>query len=322
MYHPYLFARRGELLAFRDTADVLSADGTVIPVFEPVSSNIASLRLALKMAEEEQQPMYLVLNPALGDFEDDEKRRAEEWLEEAEALTEANPYVRPTYLSDPRATGGRLKRFLGTWVGRETGIVMRDSALTATDIQAKVAGHLPNYRVFLKGGAQSPATVATLSGPKCAYVENQFQVQQSNAKYNGRELLTIAHLSYKAQGLGGFGDFTCLDGKFRSGGSVPAAVAIHLSYFNKANRHVFVEHFVSTSQDKADRDLDKKMLQAIAAAVAASKRAADSFGHTNAYGEYLDAHRDKASVSLQTNKRWSVAHHLDLMSGLLAGRYK
>ncbi|MCE4058724.1 sce7725 family protein [Pandoraea sputorum] len=322
MYHPYLFARRGELLAFRDTADVLAADGAIIPVFEPVSSNMDSLRIALKVAEKQKQPMYLVLNPALGDFKGDEQARADGWRAEAEVLTAKNPFVRPTYLANPSATSAQLKRFVTKWAGRDAGIVMRDSAITAVEIQAKVAGQLASHRVFLKGGAQSAATVATFSGKNCVNVESLFKAQQSNAKYKGRELFTTAHLKYKAQGLGGFSDFTCLDSKFRTGGSTPAAVAIHLSYFQKNSKEVFVEHFVSVSQDPADRDVDKKMLEAISAAVAASKRAGDSFGLTGAYGQYVGAHHGKAPPSLQNNKRWSVAHHLDLMSGMLAGRYK
>ncbi|RQS64302.1 hypothetical protein DID96_28500 [Burkholderia sp. Bp8963] len=183
-------------------------------------------------------------------------------------------------------------------------------------------GRFTDCRFFLKGATPSPGTLAALGANNCVFVEDRFQVQPSNAKYKGSEPFTGAHLTYKAQGYGGFGDFACLQGKFREGGSLPAAVAIHLTYFEKATKEVWVEHFVSKSQLQSDRDLPKKMREAIAAAAAATTRVADSFGHTDAYRKYLEADRTKESVDLQKNKRWSVAHHLDLMSGLLSGRFR
>ncbi|CAJ2998670.1 Uncharacterised protein [Burkholderia pseudomallei] len=156
----------------------------------------------------------------------------------------------------------------------------------------------------------------------CVLVEDRFLVQPNNSLYKGIEPFTGMHLTYSKMGYGGFSDYTGLSAKFREGGSLPAAVAIHLTFFGKKTPEVFIEHFVSKSQLASDRDLAKKMREAIAAAVAASGRAGDSFGLTAAYKRYMDAHKHKTPVSLQENKRWSVAHHLDLMSGLLSGRFK
>ncbi|AKM01849.1 hypothetical protein ABD05_14430 [Burkholderia pyrrocinia] len=201
-------------------------------------------------------------------------------------------------------------------------MVFRNTTLAPAAIGAEVDGQFSSCRFFLKGATPSPSTLATLGKQHCVFVEDRFQVQPSNARYKGSEPFTGAHLTYKKDGYGGFGDFACLQGKYREGGSLPAAVAIHLTYFNKASQEVFVEHFVSKSQLQSDRDLPKKMREAIAAVAVAAKRGADSFGHTDAYSKYLEADKTKESVNLQRNKRWSVAHHLDLMSGLLSGRFK
>ncbi|AMV48508.1 sce7725 family protein [Paraburkholderia caribensis] len=320
MYYPYLFARRGELLAFRDIVKQLHSDASVIPVFEPVSSNIDSLRLALKAADKESQPAYVILNPLLGKFAED-NADTQEWRDEAENLVRSFAVVRPTYLAGPDSTTSGFRKFVKTWAGREIGVVLRNTPLTPASIATEVTGKATGVRYFLTGGTPSPSTLAALGSKNCVFVEDRFQVQPSNARYKGVEPFTGSHLVYKKLGYGGFGDYACLPGKFRDGGSLPAAVAIHLTFY-KANREVFVEHFVSTSQSQADRDIPKKMREAITGIVAATTRPGDSFGLTVAVQKYINAPKAKENVGLQKNKRWSVAHHLDLMSGLLAGRFK
>jgi len=320
MYFPYLFARRGELLAFRDTVKQLGKDAALIPVLEPVSSNIDSLRLALKAAQTEEHPVYLVMNPILGKFEDNDAD-ADLWREEAVNLVKTFSIVRPTFLGGPASTAGNFKRFVKTWAGREIGVVFRNTALSPSAVAAEAKGQFAGSRFFLTGGTPSPSTLTALGTGNCVFVEDRFQVQPSNARYKGIEPFTGSHLVFKSLGYAGFGDYACLPGKFRDGGSLPAAVAIHLTFFRK-NLEVFVEHFVSKSQLQSDRDIPKKMREAIADAVAAHSRSGDSFGITAAYQKYINAHKTKADVGLQKNKRWSVAHHLDLMSGLIAGRFK
>lgn len=299
----------------------LKADGTVIPVLEPVSSNISSLRLALDAAKKAKQPAYLVINPFLGKFKDvDDANKA--WMSDAEDIIKSNPFVRPTFIAGPKETISQLKAFVKTWTGRDAGVVFRGAALPASAIAYETNGKFASTMYFLTGGTPPPSVLSALGMKNCVLVEDRFLVQPNNSLYKGIEPFTGMHLTYAKMGYAGFGDYTGLSAKFREGGSLPAAVAIHLTFYDRKTPEVFIEHFVSKSQLASDRDLAKKMREAIAAAVAASGRAGDSFGLTAAYKRYMDAHKHKTPVSLQENKRWSVAHHLDLMSGLLSGRFK
>lgn len=320
MYYPYLYARRGEVLAFRDVMNQLKTDATVIPVLEPVSSNISSLRLALDAAQKAQQPAYLVTNPFLGKFKDvDDATKG--WMVGAMSIIKSNPFIRPTFIAGPKETLAHLRAFVKAWSGREAGVVLRGTALQPSSIASETGGKFSNIVYFLTGGTPPPSVLSAFGAKNCILVEDRFIAQQSNALYKGIEPFTGMHLTYAKMGYGGFSDYTGLTAKFREGGSLPAAVAIHLTFFQKKSREVFIEHFVSKSQLASDRDLAKKMREAIAAAVAASGRPGDSFGLTAAYKQYVDAHKHKTPVSLQENKRWSVAHHLELMSGLLSGRF-
>ncbi|WP_124517627.1 sce7725 family protein [Burkholderia pseudomallei] len=299
----------------------LKADGTVIPVLEPVSSNISSLRLALDAAKKAAQPAYVVINPFLGKFKDvDDATKA--WMIDAVSIVKSNPFVRPTFIAGQNETLPQLRAFVKAWGGREAGVVLRGTGLPASAIASETSGKFPNTMYFLTGGTPAPSVLSALGMRNCVLVEDRFLVQPNNSLYKGIEPFTGMHLTYSKMGYGGFSDYTGLSAKFREGGSLPAAVAIHLTFFGKKTPEVFIEHFVSKSQLASDRDLAKKMREAIAAAVAASGRAGDSFGLTAAYKRYMDAHKHKTPVSLQENKRWSVAHHLDLMSGLLSGRFK
>lgn len=321
MYYPYLYARRGEVLAFRDVMSQLKADNTVVPVLEPVSSDISSLRLALEAAKKAAQPAYLVLNPALGKFKE-VTAETKAWMADALSIAQSNPFVRPAILIGPNETLAHLRTYVKAWGGREAGVILRGNNLSANVIAAETAGKFSKAMYFLTGGTPTPSVLAAFGSKNCVLVEDRFLVQPSNALYKGIEQFTGMHLTYKKMGYGGFSDYTGLAAKFREGGSLPAAVAIHLTFYETKTREVSIEHFVSTSKLASDRDLPKKMREAIAAVVAARTRHGDSFGLSAAYKLYMDAHAKKSDVSLQKSKRWSVGHHMDLMSGLLSGRFK
>lgn len=319
MYYPYLYGRQSELLALRDVASLVVPDGRVVPVIEPVKENAATLAITIKRnLEPARQHMYLVENPALGDFAKDSRAR-KRWYEQVEPLF-ASDFVYPTFLCSKGTTLDELRDFVGRYRDRTIGIVLRSPSITDSDIAREVHSAGATRTFFLAGAAQQ-STLRTLGRGRCVRIEDRFPMQPRNADYGGIEAFTDAHLTYARDGYAGFGDYTVLGGTYNEGGGPLGAAAIHLTFARKASREIFVEHFVSDTVDQNVRDNDLKYGEAVAKIPPATRRRSDTFGLTAGVGRYLGAADGGKLPNPGMNKRWSIAHHVDLMSGFLAGRF-
>jgi hypothetical protein len=318
MYYPYLYGRQSELLALRDVASLVVPDGRVVPVIEPVKENASSLTITVKGSlETARQHVYLIENPVLGDFAKDHRARGR-WYEKVEPLFESN-FVYPTFLCSKGATLEELRDFLRRFSGRPVGIVIRGTSISGSDIARAVRS--VGSRTFFLAGTADELMLHTLGRERCVPIEDKFPSQLRNADYGGIEDFTDAHLTYARNGYAGFGDYTILGGAYSEGGGPLGAAAIHLTFARKRTREILVEHFVSDTVDRNVRDNDLKYGEAVAKIPPATSRRTDTFGLTAGVGRYLRAAGGGKLPNPGTNKRWSIAHHVDLMSGVLAGRF-
>lgn len=178
-------------------------------------------------------------------------------------------------------------------------------------------------RVFFKTPSPTQANVSLFGKAKCVWVEDRFPHRPRNADYAGRHPFTDKHLTWQSTGWAGFSDYTVLAPLPSDGGGPPGAVAFHMTYIHlaKPQREIWVEHFVSDETDAAVKDNDGKFNEALAKFKKATKRPDSSFGLTDAASAYLDAINTGHPPSLGTNKQWEVEHHLELMSGVMTGRF-
>ncbi|WP_456282204.1 sce7725 family protein [Cupriavidus sp. JZ107] len=320
MYYPYFFGRRSELLALRDVARPLATAELVAPVIEPVREDPASLILTFRdHLQPAGQIAYLIENPILGQFESN-RNIARDWFDEVSQLF-ASPVVRPTFLASPKSTLEEFREFVLRYRGRSIGIVLRNSAISPVDLAAVSSAFGGDRRFFLTGGSPMASTLRALGVGNCVKIEDRFETQPRNAAYTGVEPFSDAHLSFSDAGFAGFGDYTVLPGVYSEGGGPPGAIAIHLTFVDRASHEIFVEHFVSDTIEAAIRDNDLKFREAIAKIPRAIARSANSFGPTEGVNRYVAAARGGTLPTLAGNKRWSIAHHLELVSGVMSGRF-
>lgn len=318
MYHPYLYGRRSELLALRDVASFMVPDGRVIPVIEPVKEDASSLTITMKKSLEPiRQHVYLIENPVLGDFAKDHRARRR-WYEKVEPLFDSS-FVYPTFLCSKTATLEELRDFISRFNDRTIGIVLRGSSIADSDIAREVRSI--SSRTFFLTGTANESTLGTLGRGRCVPIEDRFPTQLRNADYAGVEVFTDAHLTYARDGYAGFGDYTVLGGVYSEGGGPLGAAAIHLTFARKSSREILVEHFVSDTVAQSIRDNNLKYGEAVAKIPPATRRRSDTFGLTAGIEKYLHAATGGKLPTPGMNKQWSIAHHVDLMSGYLAGRF-
>lgn len=266
------------------------------------------------------QPVYVVVNPEKGRFKE-EDGQSKAWAGEISRLIEMHEIVRPTFVAGGSTTITSLRAFLKTWNASKIGIVLRNSAISPAEIATLVDGVASDCLYFLLGEMPSSCDLKILSEERCVPVGENFRTQARNAFYAGIEPFTDMHKRYRTLGFAGFGDFTTLSGSYREMGAIPRAIAIHLTFANRVTHEIFVEHFVSNIDDSENSNLTEKMRQAIDRVAEGGRRLQNSIAQTAAYDKYLAASAAKSAVSLATNKRWSISHHLDFISGFMAGRY-
>ncbi|EBB5959456.1 sce7725 family protein, partial [Salmonella enterica] len=70
MYYPYFRGKQFELLAIRDTANVMAEAGFT-PIIEPVREALNGLERTLKTIKENDGKAIVIINPACGDHSSD-----------------------------------------------------------------------------------------------------------------------------------------------------------------------------------------------------------------------------------------------------------
>lgn len=70
MYYPYFRGKQFELLAIRDTANVMAEAGFT-PIIEPVREALNGLERTLKTIKENDGRAIVIINPACGDHSTD-----------------------------------------------------------------------------------------------------------------------------------------------------------------------------------------------------------------------------------------------------------
>lgn len=323
MYFPYLFGKQRELLAVRAVAQEFPGSQHVAPVVEPVKVDSATLRKTLEVCREQEFCVFLAMNPSLLDFSQLSREAAYNWGSTLLEGLGASAYIKPTFIVGEATRSSDLRRFLRDYGSQDVGVVVRDLGIAPSDLALELAAAREGVRIFFHGAEPSRGTVAALGKGRCVWVEDRFPHKKRNADYAGRNPFTDRHLLWGKSGYGGFSDFTVLPSTVTKGGGPAGAVAVHLTYIELGHpaREVYVEHFVSDRKDQTERDDPGKMMEALRKYLKALKRTSTSFGLTQAANDYRSRAVRDDPPTLAVNKGLQVAHHIELMHGLLDGSF-
>lgn len=308
MYFPYLRGRQTELLALRDFAR-MSLDNRceIVPVIEPVKSDTAALCRAAREMIANDQPFALVLNPYHGKFVNDSEvlAKLDEDIREASGKRWTPAYV---YLEGERVVRPETLP--------EKSMLIFPETLELTDAVRTLAAH--EHVGYLLDGTESSQGFGRFmrrlgrEGKRVSPLSNHFHEQRRNVDYLvcEDEFFSDDFLGYREDGYCGVGDYVTLPKGYTEGGSLPYAVAIHLTY--QSGGILRIHHFVS------DSNLDQSNIQGKFAEAAAKVKEFFS-GRPKTAGirallEFKEAGRYPGLAAL---KKWSILNHLELMSRVL-----
>lgn len=288
MYYPYLRGKQFDLLAVNTLIKEARWSEQIRPIIEPVRDS-ATLKKTIELFDQNQFICYLITNPQVGTSKLFEAKRfewqlsAESSVKSAEIVTKENSFAAELYLFNVHSP--RKKQQLN----------IRNTALSIIPDQGR-------FRI--------------LDVPNKILLREAFQTKKNVANYAEKvdDFYSDEHLYFQSESMG-FSDYTIEGSRYFDKGGPSRAIAIHISYLD-AYLNLRVKHFVSDSNENA-QDQAGKFFEALEKLFEWYSRNQDQLLLTLGLEELLRYREILKFPGLGTIKKWSLAHHLELIGAFL-----
>lgn len=299
MYFPYLRGRQFELLAIRELVEKGLLSKKIIPVIEPVKLTPGLVKTLVAFNKNDSKVAFII-NPLVGSFS---LQQDENDLMNVLKDQLLNNNIIKGYLFNKQ----NLLDIKYPISDSLAFILDRDSVNLYSEI---VGAENPQY-TLIEDNRIYKRTVTN----NRVVIEDCFNRQDRNSDYLNLEdeFFSDWHLCYDEEGYIGFADYSVVGAYYSESGFAPLAVAIHIVYTDSDNK-LRIHHFVSDSngniQDTAGKfgEAAKKLREWYD-----THRSVETEG-LRALIDYYDTGR---YPGLGVVKKYSIMHHLELMSKIL-----
>lgn len=307
MYHPYFRGKQFELLALRESADVLAA-ASFVPIIEPVRQSLTGLTRALEEVSDAGAQAIVIVNPRHGDL---------------------------------RADGSDVTALLGQHYrdndAVSAGILLHSNVSTRAAV-ALIEDHADHNPVIIHAGfTEARALADALDGQARSFTHVFVEDQAStlyrrhfegatrilirdgfealnNADYGPGDPFSDLHVTFPEFGVQGYGDFLTVGDRYTEGGGPAYAVAIHLTYVDPDNDdEMRVQHFVSDTNGTPS-DTAGKFREALSKLIAEVDSGRSKILATSAVDEFRTLHVDGHYPGLGYVKKLSMRHHIEALA--------
>jgi hypothetical protein len=288
MYYPYLRGKQFDLAALQ--ALILSGrlSKKVVPIIEPVRDSRA-LQKTVNLFQQEQHPLYIVKNPLVGTF-----RLFDDWRYPWEIEQNSSIKTAQIVTSD--------------WVPLpKADLFIVQDALTQPQVQLLKASHVP-IAAEMNPHTQPFGSLADI------LLRDAFTGLEPKEAYPLKDdyFFTDDYLFYQADLKKGFGDYTIEKSKYFDKGRPGLRIVLSLTYFD-AYGNLRLKHFSSDSNEDSKNQANK-FFEALAKLACWVSRNQDQLFLTQGLTELLTFKVANKFPGLGIIKKWSLAHHLELMS--------
>lgn len=291
MYYPYLRGKQFDLLALTALIQAKRWSPKVIPIIEPVRDS-ATLKKTIELFDQKKLPLYIVENPQVGTFKlFNEKKHL--W-----SLSKDSTVKRAWIVTEADLEPADLFLF------------NEHSPRSVQDIQ-----HLMDLKAQMVIPDQGRFRI--LPAEERILLSEAFHNRKHVSDYGIKEddFFTDNHLYYLEDGFAGYSDYTIEGSRYFDKGGPSRAIAIHITYFD-AYLNLRVKHFVSDTNDSA-KDQGLKFAEALDKLGRWYRRNQDQVLLTMGLQELLNYENEGKFPGLGTIKKWSLAHHLELLGSFL-----
>lgn len=307
MYFPILRGRQFELLALRECINNKILSDKIIPIIEPVKVSSTYIK-TINAFIENNHPVAIIRNPRVGSWVKDIKKESNQSIKSiaSEQLKE-DTVISSLYITAKFES--HLSQVISRGYELEKMLLICDNP-DYVDLYEQVIGERrPLYNV-IPDKSEFRRRIRT----NRIMCEDHFPKQHRNIDYPDEqtELFSKDHLYYHDDGFKGFSDYSVVGAEYSETGFAPYAVAIHIVYFDK-NNTLRIAHFVSDSNDDIS-DPARKFAEAVEKLVKWNKvMQLDTIG----IKAFETAYHNQTYPGLGVVKKYSIMHHLELMSRYL-----
>lgn len=309
MYFPILRGRQFELLAIRECVDKNIISNKIIPIIEPVKLSSTYIKTVNTFIEAGKS-IAIVRNPQVGSWGKDAKKESN-----AKICEQAYEQFKNAHVISSFHVTFELDECVR--LAKQDGIAIDRLLLLCTNpeyinnYEKTIGNFIPLYNVIPDKGDFRRRIRSNR-----VICEDHFPKQTRNVDYLKTEhaFFSSDHLYYQEDGYKGFSDYSVVGEEYNETGFAPYAVAIHIVYLNTDNV-LEIAHFVSDSNNDIS-DPARKFEEAVCKLCQWNKTMKlDTIG----IREFEQAFRDKTYPGLGMVKKYSIMHHLELMSRYLDG---
>lgn len=308
MYLPIFRGRQYELLALRECAEKGLIGDKVLPVIEPVKAT-STFITTVEAFVNNNKKVAVIRNPQVGSWDKNPtKSNVSKIHREAKSLF-VNELIVPALYVTPELQV-ELNQLNSDGLSVDSSILICNDPENVNYYEETVAAKAPKYNLI-----PDRSSFRRRIRSNRVICEDHFPKQARNVDYinNVDELFSVDHLYFAEDGYIGFSDYSIVGEEYSETGFAPYAVAIHITYFDK-DKALRIKHFVSDSNDDIS-DPAGKFGEAVKKLVKWSNEA--SFNTTVGLGELIEAYKDEKYPGLGSVKKYSIMHHLELMSDYL-----
>lgn len=297
-YFPIIRGRQYDLLALKECLEKKVLSDKVIPIIEPVKAS-PTLFSTLESFEKHGHKVGFIQNPRVGYY-------MEDYGDSESAFVKGNAIlgydqIMQAFYADEYPCQDAVKRIC-------------ISTSVDDKIHAEEMNHLDNI-IFNLVPDSSEFRRSKLPGK--VILTDDFRKKDRNSDYaeNVDEFFSSNHVYCESEGYCGFADYSIIGADYQESGFAPVAVAIHVVYFDE-EQNLRVHHFVSDTNTDIS-NTGEKYVEALGKLADFDKVLENM---TVGLSALLDDYRDERFHGLGVVKKYSLMHHIELMSRYLDGR--
>jgi hypothetical protein len=309
MYYPYFRSKQYELTTIRELAPLLSSSG-FCPIIEPVREAFSGLDKTLKALVERKGQAIVVVNPFHGDLAG--MGPLTNQLHDRLTLhgISAGILLKPNMPPD-KAMALYEKHASHTPVFIHAGF--RDARLLAEELGNLTQEH---RHVFVEEYC-GKLYQRHFQGATRILLRDGFVRKKRNTDYEFLELFSDLHVTFRDEGMQGFGDFLIVGDDYSETGGPAYAVAIHLTFIDPNQDDVMeIYHFKSQRRD-TPQDPAGKFAEALTVMIKTLDDPGSTVLETEAVKEFRTLHRRRHFPGLGYIKKLSMNHHIETLADYL-----
>lgn len=310
MYFPYLRGRQFELIALRELLEGKRINKKIVPIIEPIKPSSTLLKTLQAFVNNDRE-IAVICNPIVGDFSKKLKEMRQEGSKIAEDLHElltTNNKVIKSYIMN-RNVALKIK----DKHGKDKFLIINSDRDSLDDFLEAYEDTLPRFTLI----PDDRAFKRVIPDTKVLFEDN-FKKKSRNIDYIDKldEFFSDSHLYYQNENFIGFADYSVVGEEFNESGFAPIAVAIHIVYFDEKEQ-LRIHHFVSDSNEGIE-DPGGKFGEALEKLVYWCEE--NNVQNTLGLQGFYDCYKFGKYPGLGTVKKYSIMHHIELISNFLGGK--